>query len=129
MLLEQIKEKKEKIKSLIDKFILFLKKDNDVYGTDEPSRIIFARMKKPNKETPEGWEKEASFPATNLSKLAKGENQEIIFGYKDIKDLEIIEDKDELIDLLIKQIDGNPKKEIIVKADKPTEPEIQLKEK
>lgn len=121
-LLEQINDHKNKIKAMIEggPMILYVKhKDNDnIFGCDEPSRVMFARMNKPDDDSPPEWADQASFLATNLSKMLNGEDgTETIFGKKDMKKLDVIEDKDKLIDMLVKNMkgDGGKNKTVIVK--------------
>jgi len=86
--------------------ILFFKKDNEYFGAGEDGRIVFARIKNPDKDTPDGWEEEATFTACNLKKLLRGEpcqsvigrnaidkikvldQAEVVKGLKDVKDTE-----------------------------------------
>jgi hypothetical protein len=62
-LLEEINGIKNRIKNVIGngQFIMFMKKKNhdDVFGTDEDGRLMFAKMKNPDDDEilPDGWEK------------------------------------------------------------------------
>jgi hypothetical protein len=122
-LLEEIADHKNKIKAMIEggPMILFVKhKDSGhVYGCDEPSRVVFARMNgKPDDDSPPEWADQASFMATNLSKMLNGEDgTDTVFGKKDLKKLDVMEDKDKLIDMLVHGMkgDGRKNKTIIVK--------------
>lgn len=110
-LLEEIEHQKNKIKAMIEggPMILFVKKkdDDSIFGCDEPSRVIFARMNKPDEDSPPEWADQASFMATNLSKMLNGEDgAETVFGKKDMKKLDVLDDKDKLIDMLIKGMKG-----------------------
>jgi hypothetical protein len=121
-LIEAIQEKKNKIKAMIEggPMILFMKhKDSgDIFGADEPARVIYARMKNPDDDSPPGWADQANFMATNLCKLLNGggEGIETVFGKKDLKKLNVIDDKDDLIDQLVNSIKGGDgsKKIVIV---------------
>lgn len=95
-LLEQ--DNKNAIKSIIDNngLIMFFKKDKEYFGVGEDGRIVFAKMKQPEDSMPEGWEKEASFTAMNLSKVVKGQPSQHVFDHKDIKKIEIV-DQDEVV--------------------------------
>jgi len=111
-LIEDIHAKKNRIKALIEggPLILFLKhKDSgDIFGADEDSRVVFARMKHPSKDEPPEWADEASFMVNNMSKLLNGEaDHNSIFGKKDLSKLDVLEDKDSLIDMLVKAIKGS----------------------
>lgn len=97
----------KKIRSLVQGggFLLYFKIDKDVFGAGEDGRIVFARMKNPNPDEVDGWNKEASFSALNLSRLLKGEGVKSIFTNKDLKKIKVI-DEDRVIALLVKQADG-----------------------
>lgn len=121
-LLEEISQHKNKIKAMIEggPMILYVKhKDNgNIFGCDEPSRVMFARMNNPDDDAPPEWADQANFMATNLSKMLNGEDgAETVFGKKDINKLDVIEDKDKLIDMLLKNMKGDDgkNKTIIVK--------------
>ncbi len=120
LLLEKIDELRGKIKHLIDghNFILFLQKkdDGDVFGADENGRLVFAKMKSPDEDMPEGWADEANFGCTNLSRAVAGSPSQTIFGMKDLENLDVIEDQDKLIDMLLGHVDK--KKEVKVKPVK-----------
>lgn len=111
-LMEQINGIKDRIKNIIGsgQFIMFVKKksDNDIFGTDEDGRLMFAKMKNPDDDEvlPDGWEKEGSFSCTNLSQLVNGIPTQTIFGHKDLKDLEIVDDQEELINMLLSSMGG-----------------------
>lgn len=82
----------ERINSLIDGegYILFFKKDGDIFAADEDSRVVFAKMKNPDDEMPANWEEEANFSAHNMQKLLRGEPGEHIFSKKDLKEIEVV---------------------------------------
>jgi|SRR6185437_10850653 len=119
-LLEEINHKKEKIKTLLDRgpMVLFLKhKDNEgIFGADEPARITFARMMNPDDDdaSPD-WADGANFMATNLSKLLNGEGDpSTVFGKKDLKSLNVMDDKDKLIDMLVRSMKGDGNKKVVI---------------
>ena len=89
-----INENKEKLKSILkDKgFIFFFKKDDDIFGGPEESRLTFARIKNPDENMPKGWETEMSFLANNLSQFLKcGDHlPEKMFYDRDLKNIKII---------------------------------------
>jgi hypothetical protein len=67
--------------------VFFFKKDKKLYGATENNRLIFSRMKNPEKED-EKWAKEATFSAIDL------ENKELnkhIFSNKDINEIEVLD--------------------------------------
>jgi len=94
-----------KINALLDggEFILFFIKDKDIYGADENSRVVFAKLKNPDDDLPNGWQEEASFSAQNLSQTVKGSGSQHVFGVNDLNKIKII-DRDEAFDSLQKQI-------------------------
>lgn len=89
------------IDALIDQngYILFFKKDGNIFGATEDSRVIFAKMKNPDDDMPEDWENEASFSADNLNKKIKGEPGQHVFSKDDFKNIEIIDREDAVKDL------------------------------
>ena len=93
-----------KINALLEsgEFILFFIKDKDIYGADENSRVIFAKLKNPDDDLPNGWQDEATFSAQNLSQTVKGSGSQHVFGVKDLKKIKII-DREEAFNQLQKQ--------------------------
>jgi len=86
-----------KIKALVDGrgLILFFKKGDDIFGCDEDSRVLFAKMKNPKiEELPDNWDEEASFLANNLSRAIRGESTQNVFAKKDLKDIKVIDKED-----------------------------------
>jgi hypothetical protein len=67
--------------------VFFFKKDKVLYGASENSRLTFARMKNPEKEEKQ-WSKEATFSAYNLE---QEKPNEIVFGSKDLKSIEVVD--------------------------------------
>lgn len=104
-LVESIEGLKDRVKALVNGtgMILFLKKkgDKDVFGADENGRLAFAQMKHPDDDLPDKWPDEASFTCTNLSQALRGEPTQTVFGGKEIGDLDVIEDLDDVIDSLL----------------------------
>ena len=84
-------------------FVLFFTHNGNVFGTHEPHRVTFARMKSPDEETPAGWIEEANFMAVNLSKTITGQPTQQIFKAKDLKDIDIVPDKEAVFEILAKQ--------------------------
>lgn len=80
-----------KLNALLDNFVLFFEKDKNIFGATEESRVIFARLKNPDKELPDGWEDEASFSAQNLTKTVAGEASQHVFQKSDLKNIQIID--------------------------------------
>lgn len=127
-LLSEIDDLKNRIRNIIGsgQFIMFVKKktDDDVFGTDEDGRIMFSKMKNPGaeEELPDGWEKEGNFSCTNLSQLVNGNVSKTIFGHKDMPELEIIENPDDLIELLIGAMskESPRNKSLVIQTPKPS---------
>lgn len=71
--------------------ILFFKKDKKIYGAPESSRLIIARMKNPEEEEDKDWGKEANFSAYDLEDSSEGKVKKVMFDYKDLKDIQIID--------------------------------------
>lgn len=94
-----------RVKELINGrgLIMFFKKNGEIFGSDEDSRVIFAKLKnhKEEEDMPDDWEKDANFSAHNLAKAVKGEPGQHIFGEKDLPEINVI-DKEEAEDALIK---------------------------
>lgn len=102
-------ESNKSLSELIDDhgLILFFKKDKEIYGAPEESRLIFAKLKTDKEDDPmqPGFLKEAQFPAIKLSKLKSNDEEdskEVVFGAKDIKKITVI-DRDEALKLLGKK--------------------------
>lgn len=91
-------EDQESFKHFLDMqgLILFFKKDGDFFGAGEDSRVVFARLKHPDDDSSKGWEDEASFTATNLSKMVNGEPSTHVFSKSDIKKIRIV-DRDDVV--------------------------------
>lgn len=85
---DEVKDKFNK-KCLIEDndIMFFFKKDNVIYGGSENSRLVFARMKNPEKEEAE-WAKDATFSAYNLESEKPSET---VFGKKDLEKIKIID--------------------------------------
>lgn len=73
---------------------MFFSKGEDVFGTGEDGRVVFAKLKKPDEETTPGWVEEASFSAINLSKAVNGNPAQHVFSKKDLKEIKIIDRDD-----------------------------------
>jgi len=106
---DQFVESKKSLSELIDDhgLILFFKKDKEIYGAPEESRLIFAKLKTDKEDDPmqPGFLKEAQFTAIKISKLKSNDEEdskEVVFGAKDIKKIKVI-DRDEALKLLGKK--------------------------
>ena len=91
-----ISETENRIEMLIDKLglLLFFEKDQNIFGTNEDGRVVFAKIKNPDKDLPSGWDDEATFSAYNLNKLLNGENPHHIFDKKSIKGIQVLSRED-----------------------------------
>ena len=85
-----------KVDALIDNsgHILFFKKDKDIFGATEDSRVVFAKIKNPDDDAPNEWGDEASFSADNLNKKIRGEPGQHVFCKEDLKQIEVIDRED-----------------------------------
>jgi hypothetical protein len=103
-------DNEDKIKHLIDghNLILFFKKGDEYFGSGEDGRIVFARIKNPDEDTPDGWEDEASFSAFNLNKLAKGEPCQHVIDSNSIKKIKVV-DREEVIEKLKNSTESDSK--------------------
>lgn len=124
-------DKKNQIRRLVDgeNLILFFKKDGDVFGAPEESRVVFARMKNPDDgETPEGWLDDANFIAVNLAKAMQGDKTTHMFSNKDLKSIKVV-DKDSVEGLLMKEPAKKPCTDLVVRQSPEGGGMIKLKDK
>jgi len=70
-----------------NELVFFFIKDKTIYGGNENSRIIFAKMKNSDTDDKE-WKEDATFSAYNLENK---ENNESVFTYKDLDKIKIID--------------------------------------
>lgn len=101
--LEDKEAKHDKVRNLIDgqNLILFFTKGDDLFGAPEESRLVFAKMKNPDDDMPDGWADDANFAAFDLLKALAGDQVENMFGKKDMKKIKVI-DPDEAHSRLMK---------------------------
>jgi hypothetical protein len=123
-------EKKNQIRRMVDgeNLILFFKKDGDVFGAPEESRVVFARMKNPDDETPEGWLDDANFIAVNLVKAMQGDKTTHMFSSKDLKSIKVV-DKDAVEGLLMKEPAKKPCTALVVRQSPEGGGMLKLKDK
>ncbi len=97
-----VEDKQNKVKNILDgqNLILFFTKDDGIFGAPEESRVVFAKMKNPDEDMPDGWADEAQFMATDLIKAMMGDKTDNIFGAKDLKSIRI-QDRDAIEKLLM----------------------------
>lgn len=97
------KESEDKVRNILNNSDLcfFFKRNDNFFGTGEDGRITFAKIKNPDEDDPEGWEKEANFTAYDIEKLLNHESGESIISKKDIKNIKVID-----IEQLVKEINA-----------------------
>lgn len=95
---------RSKISGILDRqqFSLFFSKGDSVFAAPEESRVAFARMKNPDKDTPPDWAAQANFVAINLDGISDGHATQFVFGLKDIPKITII-DQEKAVDGLMKK--------------------------
>jgi len=100
-----ILECEERINDILDKheLILFFTKGDDVFGSPEEGRLVFAKLKTDTEDDPmqPGFRQEARFPAFNLFKcMGDGEaGVESVFGIKDLPDISVI-DREKAVEMM-----------------------------
>lgn len=99
-------QKERQIRNLVDGqgMLLFFKCNGDIFGAGEDGRVVFARIKNPDKEDKE-WGEEASFSALNLTKTVAGERSSSIFGKKDLDKIKVIDSEAAVKELCKKDVD------------------------
>lgn len=105
-------DKAAKIQSILDNsnFVFFFIKNQDIFAAPEDSRLMFAKMKKPDPEDPPTWKDEATFSAFNMNKALEGQRVENIFSQKDIRSITVV-DRDTAFKILSKKaVPGSDKK-------------------
>lgn len=96
-------DRENQIRMMIDgqNMVLFFLFDNELYGTQEPHRVTFAKMINPNEdEDPESWGDDANFMAVNLSRAVVGHPSQHMFKKKDASNIEVISNKEKVYDIL-----------------------------
>lgn len=118
-----IQEAEQSIHDLLDKngLILFFKKDDDIFGAPEDSRLVFAKLKNDDPEDDDpmmpAFRDEAKFLGINLLKSMFGspdDSVQTMFGNNDIPKIKVC-DRDEVVKLLM---NGKPKSETKKKETK-----------
>jgi len=92
-----------RVNELIAPFVFFFKKENEIFGAGEDSRVVFAKMKHPDEDMPSGWKDEANFSAHNLKRSVIGDPSQNVFSSKDLKKINIL-DKDKVSEILHKEV-------------------------
>lgn len=102
-------KKHKKLSNLLDQqgLSLFFRKDGEIFGCPEDSRVIFARLKTGDTKEPfmPNFKEDIRFVAFNLDKAIHGKEEESIqtlFGFKDLKNIKVIS-KEKAIKSLIKK--------------------------
>lgn len=104
-------EKRRQIQLIVDvqNFVMFFVFNDEVFGATEPNRVMFAKMKSPGEEESSvDWIQDASFMATNLTKTVSGQPAQSMFKHKDIDNIEVLPDKEQVLDILCKQSESLP---------------------
>lgn len=78
----------EQLDTIFDKYLFFFKKDGEIFGAPEESRLVYARLKNPDED--ESWVEDADFSAFDLKAELNGETKQKIFNKKDINSIEIV---------------------------------------
>jgi hypothetical protein len=86
----------EKIDKIADdeNLCFYFSLDDCVFGSTEEGRLMFARMKHPEKEDGDKWVKEADFAGLNLEKAVGGEKSQRLFTHKDLKKIKVMSKED-----------------------------------
>lgn len=104
-----LEEQEKAIHDLMDRhgMILFFKKDKDLFGAPEESRLIFAKLKNDSPEEDDpmmpGFRDEAKFKGINLLKSMFGspeDSVENMFGNEDIPNIHVC-DRDEVVHIIM----------------------------
>lgn len=102
-----LQEQRDNISDLMDRhgLILFFRKGDDLYGSPEDSRVIFAKLKSGDDDDPmmPGFRDEARFSAINLLKALSGSPEESIenlFSIKDMPEIKVC-DREDAIDAIM----------------------------
>jgi hypothetical protein len=105
-------EGRNKIRLMLDggNLLFFFRFKNEIYGTNEAARVTYAKLR--DDDDPDAgpeWKKEANFTATNLNNAVKGRATQNIFSEKDVDEIKIIHNKEEVFQSLVNFIEQNPK--------------------
>ena len=73
--------------------MLFFEKDKTIFGAPEESRLVFARMKNPEKGD-DAWAKSANFIGLDLNKAVSGEKSQNVFSAADLKKIRVIDERE-----------------------------------
>ncbi len=97
--------KVDMISQLLDtqEFVLFFKLKGSVFGGPEESRIVYAKMKNPDEDMTGKWKDDFSFVAVNLDDIVSGHGSQRVFGFKDLKNIKVI-DKEKAAEELGKKV-------------------------
>jgi hypothetical protein len=97
-------EQSARMEQMLAPYVFFFRVGRDLFGADENSRVIFAKMKHPDDDLPSGWQEEANFSGHNLIKTIKGEPAQHLFSLNDLKKVRVV-DKNDIVDRLNKEAD------------------------
>lgn len=106
--------------------ILFFTKDGKIFGSQEESRLIFAKMKGKDKDLPLN----ASFAGYDLEKAMLGQEVMRLFSNKDLKSIKILSREDAAKILSTKEVKGSdPKLKNLDDTEDEMPGTIQIKDK
>lgn len=76
-------------------FVMFFTYENSLFAAQEPHRVTYARMIKPDSEVSDSWRKDANFIGINLTSMIKaGKPSQQLLYFKDLDKIKIISKDD-----------------------------------
>lgn len=90
---------KNKIKLAIDggNYSMFFRYKGKIFAANENNRVTFAKLADDNDEDNDpAWRKYTHFTACDLNDALAGKQENKIFSYNDIKEIQVITDKERL---------------------------------
>lgn len=105
-----LEAEKQAVEDHLDKnqCILFFRRNDDLFGAPEESRLIFAKMKSDDEDTTH-WKDEARFIGLNLIQSLLGQMTQNVFSFKDLPNIQLV-DRDHVVDELMKKKGKKKKK-------------------
>lgn len=111
-----LEEQAKSINDLMNRhgMILFFKKGDDLFGSPEESRLVFAKLKSNDEDDPmmPGFRDEAKFLGINLLKSMFGDPEDSVenmFGNQDIPNIHVC-DRDDAVNMIMNHKPTPPKK-------------------
>jgi hypothetical protein len=93
----KIYETEKKLDELMDEYIFFFKRGDEIFGAPEESRLVYARMKNPDDDGT--WADDADFSGFELKSAMKGEKVQKLFNKKDLDEIKVL-DSDKVREML-----------------------------